>query len=212
MSQSSTRIINCVASYLPRLFVSYIALALLLAPCLAQPAWGDFWEGFAAYQNGDYATALRELKPLAEQGHGDAQYRLGYMYYEGNGVPQNYKEAAYWWRKAAEQGDPFAQNNLGCMYGRGEGVPQNYKEAAYWYRKAAVQGDDAAQYNLGMLFVIGEGVPQNFVTAHMWLNLSASQGHKEARKSRDKIATKMPPQQIAEAQRLASEWKPTKEP
>ena len=85
----------------------------------------DFAKGAAAYENGDYTAALREWKPLAEQGDAGAQYNLGVMYYHGRGVPQDYKTAMKWYRLAAEQGDADAQFNLGVIYGKGEGVPQD---------------------------------------------------------------------------------------
>ena len=91
----------------------------------------------AAYQRGDYATALREWRPLAEQGYADAQFNLGVMYDEGRGVPQDDAEAVKWYRKAAEQGDAGAQYNLGVMYGNGLGVPQDYAQAHMWYNLAA---------------------------------------------------------------------------
>ena len=99
----------------------------------------------AAYERGDYATALKEFRPLAEQDHAGAQFNLGVMYDNGYGVPENDAEAAKWHRKAAEQGDVMAQYSLGGMYFRGEGVSQNYAEAVKWYSKAADQG---AQDNL----------------------------------------------------------------
>ena len=67
------------------------------------------------------------------------------MYAEGEGVEQDYTEAAKWFRKAAEQGDAVAQYTLGIMYSEGEGVSQDYKKAVKWFRKAAEQGDSAAQ-------------------------------------------------------------------
>src|ERR1035441_10653995 len=72
---------------------------------------------------------LSETRRLAEQGDVDAQGRLGYAYYCGQGVPQGYAEAAKWFRKAADQGQAIAQHNLGVVYHRGEGVPQDYAEA-----------------------------------------------------------------------------------
>ena len=103
-------------------------LIMLAAPISAQ----DFQKGYEAYQNGDYATALKEWTPLAEGGNSDARYNLGLMYYNGWGVPQDYKEAAKWYRLGAEQGDADAQNNLGAMYDHGQGVPQDDKEAVRW--------------------------------------------------------------------------------
>ncbi len=81
----------------------------------APPTWADFSDGVAAYNRGDYATASREMKPLAEQGFAKAQYNLGVMYDKGRGVPRDYAEAARWYRKAAEQGDADAQFNLAIM-------------------------------------------------------------------------------------------------
>jgi len=87
-------------------------------------------------------------------------------------------------------------------------VPQNYTEAVEWFRKAADQGNAIAQQNLGVSYANGEGVPQDYVSAHMWFNLSAAQGDANAIKNRDIIAQRMTPAQIAEAQKLAREWKP----
>ena len=77
-----------------------------------------------------------------------------------------------------------------------------------WYRLAADQGNASAQINLGLMHAKGEGVPQNYIQAHMWLNLAGARGDEEARKARDIVKDKMTPEQIAEAQRLASVWKP----
>ena len=74
------------------------------------------------------------------------------MYFEGQGVPQDDKEAFKWYRLAAKQGQVEAQYNLGAMYFKGQGVPQDYKEALKWYRLAAAQGYAKAQYNLGLVF------------------------------------------------------------
>jgi tetratricopeptide (TPR) repeat protein len=93
----------------------------------------------AAAASGDYVTALRLLRPLADQGDVQAQYNLGVFYDHGLGVPQNNSEAVKWYRKAADQGEDRAQNNLATMYANGQGVAQNYSEAVKWFRKAADQ-------------------------------------------------------------------------
>ena len=97
-----------------------------------------------AYKRGDYDTAFKEFKPLAEQGHASAQNYLGSMYNNGDGVPQDYVEAAKWYRKAAEQGYVEAQFNLGLMYGKGDGVPQDDLLAHMWIILAATQGHENA--------------------------------------------------------------------
>ncbi len=176
------------------------------------PAADSFDDGFQGYKAGDYKKALELFKPLAEQGDAIAQYNLGLMYDNGRGVPQDYAEAMKWYRKAAEQGHPSSQNNLGLMYDNGRGVPQDYAEAMKWYRKAAEQGFAKSQYNLGFMYSKGQGVPQDYVQAHKWFNLSASRSqgkdHEEAVYNRDVIEKKMMPAQVAEAQKLAREWKP----
>ena len=191
-----------------------LTFAILIG--LAAPAWAGFAEGVAAYKRGDYATALREFRPLAEQGDAGAQFDLGRMYDKGQGVPQDYAEAVKWYRKAAEQGHAKAQTGLGFMYEHGKGVAQDYAEAVKWYRKAVEQGDAPAQLNLGFMYDKGQGVPQDYVQAHMWFNLAASRlppgtDRDTAAKNRDIIAKRMTPADVSKAQRLAREWKPKKE-
>jgi TPR repeat protein len=90
---------------------------------------GPFQDGQAAYERGDYITALRAWQPLAAQGNAFAQNKLGWMYQKGIGVPQNQNEAVKWYRLAAEQGSALGQFNLGFAYQNGIGVPQDQKEA-----------------------------------------------------------------------------------
>ncbi len=114
----------------------FASLALIAALCagftlgLTAPAWAGLDEGVAAYKRGDYASALREWRPLAKQGNAKAQYNLGVIYRKGQGVPQDDAEAVKLYRKAADQGDAVAQNNIGFMYDNGRGVPQDYAQAA----------------------------------------------------------------------------------
>jgi len=189
---------------LPRTLTPIVfILCLLVWPALAS---ADFQAGLDAYNQGDYATALKEWQPLAEQGDAVAQYNLGFMYDNGQGVPQDYGEAARWYRLAAEQGKASAQHNLGLLYYRGQGVPQDYTQARDWYLKAAEQGHAFAQANLGVMYWMGPGVLQDYVQAHMWANLAAAQGQEQAPTLRDILAKKMTPAQIADAQELAREW------
>ena len=179
---------------------------LLLNLLVGNPAFSaDFQKGMDAFDKEDYATALREWKPLAEQGYALAQNNLGVMYEKGQGVSQNYKTAVKWYTLAAEQGYAFAQSNLGHIYDKGEGVSQNYKTAVKWYTLAAEQGYALAQFNLGVMYDKGEGVIQYYVRAHMWGNLGASNGNENGAKLRDLVAKKMTPADISKAQRLARE-------
>jgi uncharacterized protein len=99
------------------------------------------------------------------------------------------------------------------MYFAGQGVAQDFPQAVGWYRMAADQGFAAAELNLGLMYLNGQGLSQDYVRAHKWFNLAASRSlsgtaHDWAIKSRDDVAAKMTPAQIAQAQKMASEWKP----
>jgi len=100
----------------------------------------DYDRGYIAYEAGDYATALREWRALAEQGDAQAQHNLASMYNKGEGVGADDSEAAKWYLLAAKQGVSSAQYNLGNAYRNGEGVNQDYSEAKKWYLLAAEQG------------------------------------------------------------------------
>ena len=166
--------------------------------------------GQLAAENGDLATAIEELRPLAETGHVLAQGTLGSIYANGGrGVPQNDKEAVKGYRLAAEQGHVLAQYDLGVMYATARGVSQDDKEAVKWFRLAAEQRHVKAQYNLGVMYAIGAGVPQDNIQAYMWLSLAINEIPR-ARQIRDKVSAKMAPSEIAKAQRLVREWQVAK--
>lgn len=101
----------------------------------------QFDDSLAAYDRGDYATAVRLLRPLAEQGNAQAQNSLGAMYYNGKGVAQDFKEAVKWYRLAATQGFASAQLNLGAMYYEGKGVAEDFIRAYMWLSIAAAKGN-----------------------------------------------------------------------
>jgi len=106
----------------------------------------------------------------------------------------------------AKQGLAAAQLNLGLMYANGQGGPQDYTEARKWYRRVADQGDAGAQHNLGVMYYEGQGGPKDYVLAYMWLTLAAAQDAKFT-EARDLLKKELTPDQLAEAQRLAREWK-----
>lgn len=173
-------------------------------------------DAYAAFRRNDYATAVRLCRLPAENGNEWCQMMLASAYYHGTRVPQDYAEAMKWYRKAAERGSDKAQFNLGNAYEHGKGVPQDYADAVKWYRQAAEQGHPASQNNLGRLYGEGKGVPQDYVQAHKWYNLAVANetDDKEREtfvKNRDMLAAKMAPAQIAEARKLAREWKPKAE-
>lgn len=161
-----------------RAFKAIFAVILVLS-FVARVVAESGSDALLAEGRGDYAAALRIWRTLVDQGDAGGQYRLGLMYYDGRGVPQDYGEAAKWFHLAADQDNPAAKDLLGVMYANGWGVPK----------------DD--------------------VRSHMWFNLAAAQGglgSQESAKNRDTVAQHMTAEQIAEAQKLAREWKPPKQP
>ena len=130
------------------------------------------------------------------------------MYDKRLGLPKNDAETVKWWGKAADQGNARAQLDLGFMYTEGQGVPKSDAEGLKWYQKATDQGNARAQSNLGLMYAQGRGAHQNYVHAHMWFNLAAMQGNQDAIKNQNIAVQRMTPAQIAEAQKLAREWRP----
>lgn len=166
----------------------------------------DFEQGLAAYNSGDYETAFKEWRPLAEQGHADAQFNVALMYDNGWGVAQDPQHAANWYFKAAQQGYVQAQFNLGVAYSFGEGVPHDDREAVKWYRRAAEQGNADAQHGLGLQYALGKGVEQDFLMSYIWLNLAATQGQEQAMEFQIIVEELITPAQLEMAQQLASQY------
>jgi len=162
----------------PRLFITKTFLAFWLCFCCALLVQaGDLEDGRAAIGAGDYGTARRLLKPLADQGDPDAQNALGVLYAQGWGVERDYDEALRWFRKAADQGHAKAQANLGDLYKDGLGVEQDYAEAARLFRLPAEQGYAHAQTSLGYLYDEGLGVLRDYSEAVRWYRMAAEQGN-----------------------------------
>ena len=137
-------------------------------------------DALAAHERGDYATAFRLYRALADQGNAVAQYKLGLMYYTGQGVPMDRVEAVKWYLKAAERGNARAQYDLGNIYSGGYGVPLDWVQAYIWYYRAADTNDP--------------------VMADI---------KNDAAKRRDRLANELAPKEYAEARWRAREWKPT---
>ena len=156
-------------------------IALIVALAFVTPAWADFDAGIAAYRRGDMAAALREIRPLAEQGHVKAQIWLGVIHVRGDGVPQDSDEALKWFRLAADQGEAAAQHFLAVMYDKGISVPQDHGQAVKWFRKAADQGHAGAQFSLGAMYEKGEGVSKDHAEAMSWYRRAAVSGGSRVR-------------------------------
>jgi len=194
----------------PSIVLGFSIVLVLPTLYIAVPASADFQSGMNANDREDYSTALHEWRPLAEQGDALTQYNLGLLYRKGRGVPQDDVQARQWFAKAAAQGQAKAQFNLGTLYYNGEGVPKDYQQALRWLRLAADQGEALAQTKIGVMYDDGRGVRQDIVQAYKWYSLAATNGDKPASLLRDSLANQMTQAQIAEAQKLAQEWKPVK--
>jgi len=178
----------------------------------------------------DYAEALGWFRKAADQFHLYANTHLGNMYERGEGVPADRAEAVRYYSRAADIAIAYCESEglrgwdpdwvMGAVdKGAEHGHTEAQVLAIAWQRlklpetrRRAEEGDDFAQWRLGHLYQKGEVVPQDYVLAHMWFNLSASNSsgdyQGQGAKARDEVAGKMTPGQIAEAQRLAREWKP----
>lgn len=186
-----------------------LLLAISLALGLQQAAWAGFAEGATAYNNKNYPLAYKEIAPLAKAGNADAEHLLGLMYYTGRGVPQDFKQALVWHRKAALHGKADAQYVVGAMYYTGNTVIQDQKQAVAWFNKAAEQGHAEALQVLGLFYYSNiAGMPEDMVIAYTLWNLAAANGSANAVKQRAAILRKMTPEQIAEGQALSAAWKP----
>ena len=141
-------------NYCRALVFSVMWLGLSQSPVFAQ----NFEKGLAAARAGYFAVAVAEWRPLAKNGHIEAQFNLGAIYEAGLGVPKDAAEAAGWYALAAGQGHAAAQYNLGVMYADGRGVSRDDARAVIWTQKAAEQDHGKAQYNLGILYQTGRGV------------------------------------------------------
>jgi len=149
--------------------VIYLILSICLV--LAIPIMGQ-----------ETSENIASLKKLAEQGNRDAQFGLAYMYYNGQGVPQDYSEAAKWFRKAADQGNVDAQFRLGFMYYYGQGVPKDYIQAHMWFNLCAAisKGEvrEEAVNNRGAVTIkmTSEQIATAEKLAKEWMEKSKKQG------------------------------------
>ena len=123
---------------------------------------------------------LSRLRDAAEQGDASAQYRLGVMYEEGFGVPEDDAQAVAWIRRAADQGHPTAQNYIGARYDHGLGFTTDEPDWYRRYRKWAEQGEACGQWSLGYAYEYGLGVEKNQYEAVRWYRKAAEQGDSDA--------------------------------
>ena len=187
--------------------------AFAVATALGAPAAaGPLEDGNAAYREKAYAKAAELWQPLAEKGDATAQFSLGTLYAEGEGVEQNDATAFMWFQRAANQGNAAAQYNVGASYAAGAGVEKSDADAAKWFQRAADQGMAFAQLNLGLLYAAGNGVPQDNVEAFKWLELAfsglpAGGPRMDVARAMTDVAARMTREQMNEAKQRERGWK-----
>ncbi len=145
---------------------------------LAQEWLGDHLRNLELHEQ-----AVRWYAEAAAHGSASASYNLGWMYYHGRGVPQDYGAAMRLWHQAGLQPMPRALGSIGLLHERGAGVPQDYAEAARWYQLAAENGDAPANWFLGRLYARGLGVPRDPARSLRHLRRAADSGHRSAQYS-----------------------------
>lgn len=170
--------------------MKYRCAILAFGSLMSLSAFAGFDEGKHAYESRDYAKALQELRPLAEQGNARAQNYLGVMYEYGQGIDKDNAKAVQWYTKAAEQGSASAQFNLSAMYGYGLGVTEDQTIAVQWLTKAAEQGHMSAQYRLGIWYLNGRGVTKDEAKAAQWFTKATEQGDGDAKAELLKIVSR----------------------
>lgn len=138
------------------------------------------WVGLVRHGNNKPLTDISPWIKAAENGDAASQAELGWKYFSGEDVPQNYKEAYKWFRKSADQGNSDAQTFVGWMYYEGEGISQNYAEALKWYRMSADQGNESGQYNLAGMYGKGIIVAKDYNEALNLYLKAANQGNADA--------------------------------
>lgn len=163
-----------------------------------------------AYDQKDYATALKEFTLLADNGNADAQLMLGKMYMIGQGVPKDSQSALKWLKASAVQGNADAQFFVGAIYL----LPQkDIGEGLKWLRLSAGQGMQDAQFLLGKAYMRGsEQLPRDPVQGGMWLRLAAKENKQFYLDELQSAEQQMTPEQVAKAKALADEWKPIRLP
>lgn len=184
----------------------------LIAFCalyLSSAQAGDLEDGIKLHERNAYAKAAAAFERASAKGNVDAQRRLGFMYYHGEGVAQDNPRAISLFEKAARGGDAESAHNLGTMYEYGMSVAQDEGRAAEWFRRAADLGEPYAQFRLSVMYYKGEGVARDRVEAAKWWTVAMSNGQEWERRFRPQIESaeaKLSAEENAEGKRKATEW------
>lgn len=181
-----------------------LTVVFLLAPIGIFAA--DLDKGLAAFNEGDYETAMAECQPLADEGNVEAMFCVGRMYANGFGVDMNDDLALKWYGMAADAGHAEAQYSLGVMHANGWGVAMDDGPAAEYYKMAADQGFPPALTAMGFSYKHGAGVELDYVKAVMWFDIAAQRGDLTAAGEREDLSDSMTAEQLQSAQQAALDW------
>lgn len=162
-------------------------LFVVLAAVVGAPAAADWAEVRRAFEAGDAVALMAALRPLAESGDADAQFNMGILHDTGQGVPQDYREAARWYAAAGDQNHPTAQYNLGLLYFEGKGVERDQAKALDLYRRAARNGDADAFSSIGYMFLYGISVEEDRLEGLAYFLLAAERGSGDGARNRDLV-------------------------
>jgi TPR repeat protein len=179
--------------------------AIFAVSCFA----GNLEEGIKLHERKDYARAVVAFGKAAANGDMEAQRRLGFMYYHGEGVAQDNPRAVALFETAAKAGDVESARNLGTMYEHGMSVEQNDALAVSWYTMAAELGEPNSQFAASVMYYKGQGLTRDRIEAAKWWNVAMSQGPQWERRIRlmvESAEAKLTPEENAEGKRRAAEW------
>lgn len=179
--------------------------ALFFAPAQA----GDLEDGIKFHARASFAKAIAAFERASEKGSAQAQRRLGFMYYHGEGVAQDNKRAVTMFESAAKAGDAESARNLGTMYEYGMSVEQSDALAAAWYLTAAELGEPNSQFAVSVMYYKGQGVTRDRIEAAKWWTVAMRQGPVWERRVRPMIESaeaKLTADENAEGKRRAAEW------
>ncbi len=163
-----------------------VPMALAIA-AIAMPSAAGWAEVREAFEQGDAVRLVAALQPLAENGDAEAQFNLGILYDTGQGVRQDYQEAARWYQMAGDQGHPTALYNLGLLYFEGKGVERDRTVALALYRHSAQNGDSDAFSSIGYMYLYGLGVDEDPVEALAYFLIAAERGSSHGARNRDRV-------------------------
>ncbi len=174
------------------------ALAVMLG--LGSPALADVKAGVDAWQQGDYARAIAEWRPLAQAGDPDAQFNMGQAYKLGRGVQSDFPVALDWYRKAAAQGHLRAEDNLGLlMFQQGDRA-----DAMPYLQRAALRGEPRAQYIVGTALFNGDLIGKDWVRAYALMSRASASGLTQATTSLAQMAKYIPDDQRRQGLAMAA--------